>query len=125
VELPFSRLDAFGLPGTRTGAFLAGITAGGSDHGLAAAGWSDAAARAMALADLVDLADDTGRVSEVLNDPRSGTALDVAVLLASASPVEQMSAVLTTMSDEDARWVLGNTPISAGAGKNYNGLDAP
>lgn len=125
VELPFSRLDAFGLPGTRTGAFLAGITAGGSDHGLAAAGWSDAAARAMALADLVDLADDTGRVSEVLNDPRSGTALDVAVLLASASPVEQMSAVLTKMSDEDARWVLGNTPISAGSGKNYNGLDAP
>lgn len=110
VVLPLSRLDAFGLPGSRTGRFLAETTSSGSDHALTATGWSDSAARAAALADLVDHADTAGTLTDVLTDSRAETALDLAVLLASTSGDEEVGAALTEFDDEDALWLLDTVP---------------
>lgn len=110
VALPLPSLNAYGLPGSRAGGFLADATSPTGDTAQAAAGWGDVALRARALAGLVEKADGAGVLTDVLNDSRAESALDLAVLLASTSGDEEVGDALLSLSDADAEWALEHVP---------------
>lgn len=120
--LPLSRLDAYGLPGSRTGGWLADLTGSGGGAARAASGWTDGAARAGALADVIELADREGRLDEVLADPRTESAVELSARVASSAPSGDLAALLASMSEADAAFVLRNAPVEV---DDYEGLDGP
>lgn len=108
--LPFGRLNAYGLPGSSTGAFLSDVVSTAGDHAVTAVGWVQGAFRARALASLVEQADGPAGLTAVLNDPRAEGALDLAELLAATTGDEEVGRALTDLDDVDAEWMLENVP---------------
>ncbi len=95
-------LDAYGLGGSRSAAWLARLGGAGSAAAQAAAGWEDAGRRCLALVGLLERAD-AGRL---LADPRLGLALAVAA----APDPEAARAALAGLGKEDAAWVVDLLP---------------
>ncbi len=108
--LPFGRLNAYGLPGSSTGAFLTDVVSTAGDHALTAIGWVEGAFRARALASLVEQADSPAGLTAVLNDARAEGALDLAELLAATTGDDEVGRALTDLDDVDAEWMLENGP---------------
>jgi len=99
-------LDRYGLAGSRSAAWLAGLT---SPLAAAATGWAQAGRTARLLADLLATADST---HELLSDPRLPLALEALAALR-AGP-DALRDVLDAVAPADRAWLVDVVPGLAG-----------
>lgn len=111
AALPFWQLDAFGLPGSRTGTLVADVTGATSDLARSGLGFDMQARQAAVLAGIIERADTAHLPRGVLlEDPRLSQAVDLAATLTTGADAKQMWDEVGDVSPDDLAWLMTVVP---------------